>query len=61
MAESTAGGGPAFDGGDADIYSRQVLARAARRRARRLAMEDGHPGRAIADPRADKAVPTVEP
>jgi hypothetical protein len=60
MADSAVGGGPAFDSGDPDVYSRQVLAWAARRRARRLAMEDGHPGRAVAIPNADEAVPTVE-
>jgi hypothetical protein len=59
MADSTAGGGLAFDSGDSEVYSRQVLAWAARRRARRLAMEDGHPGRAVADPGADRPVPTV--
>jgi hypothetical protein len=61
MADSTAGGGPAFDSGDPDVYSRQVLSWAARRRARRLAMEDGHPDRAVADPRGDQGVPTVGP
>jgi hypothetical protein len=45
MAES-AGDVPALDIGDADGYSRHVLSKAARRRAQRLAMEDGHPGRA---------------
>jgi hypothetical protein len=59
MADSTAGGVPTFDGGDPDVYSRQVLAWAARRRARRLAMEDGHPGRAPAVPTADEAVPPI--
>jgi hypothetical protein len=45
MAES-AGDVPALDIGDADGFSRQVLSKVARRRALRLAMEDGHPGRA---------------
>jgi hypothetical protein len=59
MADSTVGVGPTFDGGEADVYWRQVLARAARRRARRLAMEDGHPDRAAVAAAADQAVPTV--
>ena len=42
--EATAGSMPAIDNGtDADLMTRQLLAKVARRRARQLAMRDGHP------------------
>ena len=44
MAEPTAGGVPAIDiGTDAELILHEMLSRIARRRARRLAMRDGHP------------------
>jgi hypothetical protein len=61
MADSTAGIVPTFDSGDPDVYSRQLLSWAARRRARRLAMEDGHPARAAAVQPPNDGVPTVGP
>ena len=42
--QSTVGGVPASDfDGDADVARQQLLSAAARLRARRLAMGDGHP------------------
>ncbi len=52
MAEPTAGGVPAIDmGTDAELMLHEMLSRVARRRARQLAMRDGHPVATVSEPR----------